>query len=128
MLVLHPEVRLTLTHAGAPPEFVNEYLSYRRVWPGVDVPGQPFGLAQTLATLSRNRREPVQLRSPAAMLPETVVIGAVQVGRLNGRTAVPLAEVTVRAKSIGASHRKQGAVLASKKTRLVPLPEEGTSG
>src|SRR5258706_521717 len=42
MLVLHPELRLTLTHAGTPPEFVNEDLSYRRGTPGGGRPARPL--------------------------------------------------------------------------------------
>src|SRR5258706_8738688 len=128
MLVLHPEVRFTLTQAATPPEFVNEYLSYRRVRPGAEGPGHDFGVAQTLGTASRVRREPVQVESPAAMLPDTVVVGAVQVGRLNGSTWLPPAEATLRAKSIGVPHRKPGAVLTSKSTRLSTLLARGVSG
>src|SRR5258706_15655272 len=98
MLVLHPEVRFTLTQAATPPEFVNEYLSYRRVRPGAEGPGHDFGVAQTLGTASRVRREPVQVESPRAMLPDTVVVGAVRVGRRDGRPRGPLAEGPARAK------------------------------
>src|SRR5712692_5319413 len=113
MLVLHPEVRFTLTQVDTPPEFVNEYLSNRRVWPGVDVPGHALGPAQLLAMPSRNIRDPDQLESPAAMLPETVVVGAAHVGMVNGKAWLPPAELTVRVKSIGVPHTKPGAVLTS---------------
>ena len=111
MLVPHPEVRLTLTQAETPPEFVNEYLSNRRVWPAVDVPGHALGPAHVLAMLSRNIRDPNQLESPAAMLPVMFVVGAVQVGRLKGKAWLPLAEVTVSVKLIGVPHAKAEAVL-----------------
>ena len=124
-LAPQPDVMLTVTHAETVLGFVNEYLSYRRDWTVV-VPGQAFGVAQLLTTPLNSTRGPVQIRSPTPMLP--VMVGNVHVGRRNGKTWLPLAEVTATAKSMGVPHTNPGAVLTSKGTWLSTLAAPGAFG